>query len=116
MPRFLKTAILTPFYRLERRASEALLQSKASKLEDAFELGADQERMEQFSHHPEGDEPSTHGGVGANHFADIPRAFERKAHMSAFCSMVLFNAVPAPCPALVSIRIRTGGPSFAWQA
>ena len=31
-------------------------------------------------------------------------------------SIVFFNAVPAPWPALVSMRMSTGGPSLAWHS
>ncbi len=46
----------------------------------------------------------------------IPNAFTKNTHSSAVFSMVLFSAVPAPCPALVSMRISTGGPSLDWHS
>lgn len=50
---------------------------------------------------------------GLCQFYHIPSARTKNAHSSAVFSIVLFSAVPAPCPALVSMRISAGGPSFA---
>ena len=49
---------------------------------------------------------------GLCQFSHIPSAFTKNAHSSAVFSMVLLRAVPAPWPALVSMRMRTGGPSL----
>src|SRR5438045_3425944 len=44
----------------------------------------------------------------------IPKLFTRKAHWSVVSSMILLVGLPAPWPALVSMRINTGaGPAWA---
>src|SRR5690606_28903167 len=48
----------------------------------------------------------------------MPRAFQRKAHLSAAWSIRLVIGVPAPWPARVSMRIRIGASPAcaAWSA
>src|SRR6185437_4286941 len=56
-------------------------------------------------------------GHGSRSYAS-PSTFTRKAQRSACSSIILATGFPAPCPALVSMRIITGaGPAWAaWRA